>query len=791
MSTSVSSTNISCRVKPTSQQYSSKIQPPSTLPLRTTSKLKQPQITRNAPIQSYPVSQSAQVVTSRIPPPRVSFLTPREVWSPLSTPIPGMNENKLDVRMAIAPSKVPKYQLKDTGPVPLPTTQRSIPRPQIRSKHPVARSSIKAHRQPSFQRPSTQIPRPQVRPLSTQYTATQQSSRLPVPTPRSRPVSLPANQPLPVAVPKTRPISYQPVSNRPSYAPHTVSSIHDSHIIADQPSSSFQPTPDIPTSIAPTRELSNQSAASSACSSASSLARHRAIKGRGLDRNSFARLSSYSPPSHGAIVQALCAESESEDTESTLSDHSIQTIATVNPIIVDNEESYRRSSLDESIHDSEVSYSVEAKSKHPSLFLFSENPQQELTAPYLVSSNAPPMTLEWESDESSGEIDQAQKTWRELENRLGRRVQGRSLRRGRWVVKPREEVATNTEVTSHVLEDTRASYGIKRGGSGSADEGSAEMEATSSGFSISMYYSPSSPKTTPPLDIHKIRQTTYTYGSSPLVESPSSATALFDMSAPLVPSGSKNGYTPCNTPLMNKESIKRGARVKKPLASVDVSDITQKDRLSSLEEDARVDFVDIDSSEDGKTNSQPMPYSSTQYYQAQDSSSEESPIFKPEKLAQNMYRLDSHIVSALSALQGDYNSPDLDFALSASSSMSPTSSFEHESDATHEDRIGGLGLGMKLNLKTVYHLPTLSPRLRPSAAQKSLMVKKDEQQFDDEDVQEELQHDLRKMLEELPIGPKRMENPIPEDGTEEVDEALVIRDLDTGLERQIKAGEDW
>ncbi|OCF74420.1 hypothetical protein I204_04795 [Kwoniella mangroviensis CBS 8886] len=795
-------TSTDSRKRRPKSQFTFRIQPPSTIPLRTSSK----------PQQSITSSKSASrfadratpaekpSTTSRLPPPRVSFLTPREVWSPLATPIPDMNERP-NLKMAAAPSRVPKYQLKDTGPVPV-TSSSSIPKPHIRPRL-VSRPSTKPRRQDSTQRPVLQIPKPQVRPLTT----TQQISRLPIPI-HSRPVSLPDAPVITISIPKPRPASYQPPSctSSSSYISQPTLSI-------PEPRPSLLPVPTIPNSVKPSRQASNQSTASSTCSSASSLARHKAIKQKGQDRSSFARLSAYSPPNHDALIRALAIDSdlENEDTESTISDHSIRTVATVNP-----------PDREATIQVSKASYNGEPESKSTSSCSTytlenhsSPLPTDCLTAPYLVPSTAPPMTLEWESDESSGEIDEAEKVWRELELKLGRKVRGRSLRRGKWVVKPRNEGERAS------IQQQQPSFDNYE------DNGEAiKMETTTSGFSVSLYYtSPSaSCQSTPPLHIphSQSSSSSFTYGSSPKTESPSSATALFDMSAPLVPGGSNNGYTPWNTPLMNKESIKRGNRVKKRYVSCDVGawDAHDTDRLGSLEEYPRVEFPQMDdylpgsstiNSVHNESTSLPAIGNSTFTLESISTNGSTTPQPRPDPITvpkpnsipaqppKTMYRLDSHVVSALTALQGAFDSPDLDLALQNCSSpdSSPILASPEE-----ELESGGLGLGMKLNLKTVYHLPTLSPRLRPSAlGKRSIEVEiSDRHNKGGRGVNEQLDN-----IGSTPDGSPLVENddtakldkaiplvePVQTSSNDHDDEdgVLVIRDLDTGLERQVRVGD--
>ena len=118
---------------------------------------------------------------------------------------------------------------------------------------------------------------------------------------------------------------------------------------------------------------------------------------------------------------------------------------------------------------------------------------------------------------------------------------------------------------------------------------------------------------------------------------------LFDMTAPLIPSISSTAATPVNTPCIRRETLQRKRHVRK------------KDAMSR----------------EGSSSGDSIPSSMADT---------------------SMFRLDSHIVSALSALQGIFDSPDLDKALGLC---------DYEEDAAEEE---GLGLGMHLRLSSVYTL---------------------------------------------------------------------------------------
>ncbi|WRT68141.1 uncharacterized protein IL334_005116 [Kwoniella shivajii] len=732
-----------------SNNFKSRLQPPTTLPLRTTSRIPQ----RTSTI----AKKMNGIADNKGPTLRVNFHTPREVWSPLSTPVNGCNGMKNNaLKVGGGLSKVPKYQLKDNGPIPNPTMTNiprssGIPKPQIRSKPPVVvrRPSLKPHRQTSFHRHSAQIPQTQTR--TSKLTANGDIPSLKSTPYRPRPVSLPADSASEVTIPANRPKSFQ--LNHPPTQPLPVSS-----------------------------EMSSResSSSSSACSSASSLARHKAIKG---DRTSFARLSAnYSPPDHRALIDAVSDECEfgnehedennNQDSESTVSDLSLKTVATINEV---NEYTSPRKDS------SGYSFDYEPQSNTASIDLTSQ--EQPVTAPYICSSNGPPMTLKWESDESSvgSENDQAEKVWKELEMKLGRKVRGRSLRRGRWVVKPRSsDIDPTAESHSHDNEE--------------------EVDSESE-FSVSNYYTNS--HTSPPSQEYGI--------SSPVIESPTSATALFDMTAPLIAStSSKNGFTPFNTPLLNKDSIKRHTRVKgkKTAGSAVMTSVVERveDEVELVDEEEaeRVqlpvvrNYPTTPNSENDRHsvfNSPQADYDKCEMIHAPATAQPSSDNSKPR-----VYRLDSHVISALSVLQGSYDSPELDMALSSSSStFSPISSILDDEDDEWE---GGLGLGMSLKLNTVYNLPTINSKTR-SGFSRSINKEDDSRKPDQAithvkevesstEFEDELSiHDEIAQLDQIISQTVVREDKVEEEVDEVTEDVLVVRDLDTGLETEIRVGDGF
>jgi hypothetical protein len=77
-----------------------------------------------------------------------------------------------------------------------------------------------------------------------------------------------------------------------------------------------------------------------------------------------------------------------------------------------------------------------------------------------------------------------------------------------------------------------------------------------------------------------------------------------------------------------------------------------------------------------------------------------------------MYRLDSHVISALTAFQGVFDSPELDVALGLSEEDVHGPTMWDGDEAMKEEE--GLGFGMHIKRTSIYSSLTL-PRLRKRA----------------------------------------------------------------------------
>ena len=139
------------------------------------------------------------------------------------------------------------------------------------------------------------------------------------------------------------------------------------------------------------------------------------------------------------------------------------------------------------------------------------------------------------------------------------------------------------------------------------------------------------------------------------------AVAIFDMAAPLVTSVSSSAATPWNTPCLRRETLHRTSRVL---------------RKKSVDDDTP------------RQPSSPPP----------------------------MYRLDSHVISALEALQGLDNSPALDGALGL---------VDRSALCLSPPMEAGLGLGMLLRSDSVYGLAMLSPRPERAKQERSPLLDAD------------------------------------------------------------------
>ncbi|KAK4685089.1 hypothetical protein P7C73_g5066, partial [Tremellales sp. Uapishka_1] len=138
-------------------------------------------------------------------------------------------------------------------------------------------------------------------------------------------------------------------------------------------------------------------------------------------------------------------------------------------------------------------------------------------------------------------------------------------------------------------------------------------------------------------------------------------TALFDMSGPLI--RGSGGVTPQNTPLISRDSLQRNRRVRKR------------------------DMPDSPPVEVGNSLSNPTALVDSKHLVST------SPP--------NMYRLDSHIVTALQTLQ-EIDTPALDQILNLSPLIDEIDSMMRPTRPPLE--MGGLGLGMHLRMDSVYSL---------------------------------------------------------------------------------------
>lgn len=245
------------------------------------------------------------------------------------------------------------------------------------------------------------------------------------------------------------------------------------------------------------------------------------------------------------------------------------------------------------------------------------------------------MTLAWQPDTERMDDDPAEEVWKTLERKLGRRLRGDSVNdRGRWVVQAlQEEQPPNLD-------------------RGIAIDLSSGMEKSLSDFTVSAYSSMTDEE----------------------------GTALFDMSAPLIPSVSTSAATPANTPCFRSETLVRQRHIRRRQGGSmcrTTSAQSNTSRGSGSSSGASV-MTDI---------SHPA--------------------------SELMYRLDSHVISALSALQGVFDSPDLDIALGLDDDDVYGATIWDGRDVAKEKDEGGLGLGMHIKLSSVYTLPTL-PRMRKS-----------------------------------------------------------------------------
>ena len=262
--------------------------------------------------------------------------------------------------------------------------------------------------------------------------------------------------------------------------------------------------------------------------------------------------------------------------------------------------------------------------------------------PLHSSPTEPSPELTWEPDPESVDDDPADEVWRRLEVKLGRRLRDTISDRGTWVAKAAKR---------------RGSVGIQSAQWQRVDiDSTVEMRKSPSDFSVSAYLS-----------------------DDEGTDFQCSSTALFDMSAPLVLSVSILAATPANTPCIRSDTLHRSKRVFRGERRNSQADTS----MSSIQPDAATAI---------RSKSDPTSISP-------------HAVERSGEYSGTMYRLDSHIVSALGALQGVVSSPDLDAALA----LAHVDSSDHEEDR----EVGGLGLGMEIDNDTVYTLRGFpSSRLR-------------------------------------------------------------------------------
>ena len=365
------------------------------------------------------------------------------------------------------------------------------------------------------------------------------------------------------------------------------------------------------------------------------------------------------------------------------------------------------------------------------------------------------MTLIWQPDpERDGtNPDPAENLWKEIESRLNKR-RPTTAKRGQWVLTTRIPAPASTAVVvplsvpvtvsspSRATSDYAHAEGsesawsnvYKRDGSGYEDaairgwEGEVEegegivMERAESEFTVSAYFDP---------DLTTPRPPSFTYHMKH--ETEKEGIAIFDMSAPLIQSASRESATPANTSRIRPETIRRAPRVGGHSTKGSSSYMS----LALSGSHSRSDSYE-------RSRSKPS--------QSRTDSSESSSlrsIAESEDSGAGIYRLDSHVIAALQALGRVTPGPALDMALEASSSSSSESALDSasisastsgsgsyatartatsdtRSDSTttsagledHHDTTEvtgglGLGIGMHIRLDSIYSLIAhTTPRLR-------------------------------------------------------------------------------
>jgi hypothetical protein len=218
------------------------------------------------------------------------------------------------------------------------------------------------------------------------------------------------------------------------------------------------------------------------------------------------------------------------------------------------------------------------------------------------------------------------------------------------------------------------------------------------------------------------------------------------MTAPLIPSISSSAATPANTPCLNRETLHRSRHIRRKGDSRAMSRRTSQQTTTT-----QADAVSSLSTTDGRSNGFPPGVPPRPEGEFEDG----IPV------AKQMYRLDSHVVSALQALQGEYDSPDLDVALGIID-LHPGCVGDVAIESVREHVEGGLGLGMHIRNDSIYSLSTVS-QWRRKCAQPS-----------------RLPSDWLTGRS----GSSRMGAPV-EDGRSAGLEPFMVTDLDTGLTRAL------
>jgi len=280
-------------------------------------------------------------------------------------------------------------------------------------------------------------------------------------------------------------------------------------------------------------------------------------------------------------------------------------------------------------------------------------------APYLVPHHRPELTLAWQPDLESQGLDPAEEVWKRLEAKLGRQLRGDTISdRGRWVVHALSPINDTPKPAEHGV-------------------GSLCMDKTLSDFSVSDY-------------------TTMSEDSA----DDAAGTAIFDMTAPLIPSMSSSAATPANTPYLDRETLHRLRHIRRKGDSRAVSRRTSLHAMT-----AQLDSVDALPSLEGHV----MGSSA-----ARSPPATKGPDVGSLKGAGGMFRLDSHVISALQALQANYDSPDLDLAL-GTVDLDLVDVGCVAAGRVREHVEGGLGLGRLIRNDSVYSLSTVSQWRRKCA----------------------------------------------------------------------------